>query len=185
MPHEQSFYIEALFYRYGMEISPSYGYFYCLALPLLRAGGKDEAMKRIPKTPVEFDYDLWTTEDGKCMVRMKSAGDITEVSREVMKILRAEEKQMRRSFTGETPEGEEDERADTILSLDYVSYEDGEDMISPWLADSVNIEDECITGMMLREFKKTLTRKQLDVFEKCVINGIPFREYAGEAGVSN
>ena len=22
----------------------------------------------IPKTPVEFDYDLWTTEEGKCMV---------------------------------------------------------------------------------------------------------------------
>ena len=29
-------------------------------------------MKRIPKTPVEFDYDLWTTEDGKCMVRVKA-----------------------------------------------------------------------------------------------------------------
>ena len=26
-------------------------------------------MKRIPKTPIEFDYDLWISEDGKCMVR--------------------------------------------------------------------------------------------------------------------
>lgn len=49
-------------------------------------------MKRIPKTPVEFDYDLWTTEDGKCMVRVKITGEVTEVDREVMKILRAEEK---------------------------------------------------------------------------------------------
>ena len=24
-------------------------------------------MKRIPKTPIEFDYDLWISEDGKCM----------------------------------------------------------------------------------------------------------------------
>ena len=53
-------------------------------------------MKRIPKTPVEFDYDLWTTEDGKCMVRVKITGEVTEVDREVMKILRLEEKQMRR-----------------------------------------------------------------------------------------
>ena len=33
-------------------------------------------MKRIPKTPVEFDYDLWTTEDGKCMVRVKITGEV-------------------------------------------------------------------------------------------------------------
>ena len=33
-------------------------------------------MKRIPKTPIEFDYDLWTTEDGKCMVRVKLTGEV-------------------------------------------------------------------------------------------------------------
>ena len=38
-------------------------------------------MKGIPKTPVEFDYDLWTTEDGKCMVRIKATGEVTEVER--------------------------------------------------------------------------------------------------------
>ena len=52
-------------------------------------------MKRIPKTPVEFDYDLWTTEDGKCMVRVKATGETTEVDREVMKMLRNEEKKLR------------------------------------------------------------------------------------------
>lgn len=55
-------------------------------------------MKRIPKTPVEFDYDLWTTEDGKCMVRVKITGEVTEVDREVMKALRAEEKRIRRAL---------------------------------------------------------------------------------------
>ena len=55
-------------------------------------------MKRIPKTPIEFDYDLWTTEDGKCMVRVKLTGEVTEVDREVMKSLRAEEKKLRRSY---------------------------------------------------------------------------------------
>ena len=49
---------------------------------------------KTPKTPIEFDYDLWTTEDGKCMVRVKSTGEVTEVDRKVMKMLRAEEKRI-------------------------------------------------------------------------------------------
>ena len=53
---------------------------------------------RIPKTPVEFDYDLWTTEDGKCMVRVKATGEVTEVEQKIMKVLRAEEKRIRRSY---------------------------------------------------------------------------------------
>ena len=47
---------------------------------------------KTPKTPIEFDYDLWTTEDGKCMVRVKITGEVTEVDRKVMRILRTEEK---------------------------------------------------------------------------------------------
>jgi len=39
----------------------------------------------IPKTPVEFDYDLWTTEEGKCMVRIKATGEITEVERSALR----------------------------------------------------------------------------------------------------
>ena len=34
-----------------------------LSFPLLYTGGKEKTMKT-PKTPLEFDYDLWTTEDG-------------------------------------------------------------------------------------------------------------------------
>ncbi|MCD7889638.1 MAG: hypothetical protein LUG23_06975 [Oscillospiraceae bacterium] len=41
------------------------------------------------KTPIEFDYDLWTTEDGKCMVRVKLTGEVTEVARDVMKLIQA------------------------------------------------------------------------------------------------
>lgn len=108
--------------------------FFCLVFPLLRASGKDEAMKGIPKTPVEFDYDLWTTEDGKCMVRIKSTGEVTEVDREVMKALRAEEKWMRRKMTGAPVPGAEEATA-TVLSLDFVSFEGGEDMSPAWLED--------------------------------------------------
>lgn len=56
-------------------------------------------MKGIPKTPVEFDYDLWTTEDGKCMVRIKATGEVTEVERTVMQVLRSEEKRFRRAMS--------------------------------------------------------------------------------------
>ena len=78
-------------------------------------------MKQIPKTPVEFDYDLWTTEDGKCMVRVKNTGEVTEVDREVMKILRTEEKRLRRSYGFDNSSEDEDGveyPSDAVLSLD-------------------------------------------------------------------
>jgi hypothetical protein len=64
---------------------------------------------KTPKTPIEFDYDLWTTEDGKCMARVKCTGEETEVDRSTMRILRAEEKKLRRSKTGVPISGCEDE----------------------------------------------------------------------------
>ncbi len=48
-------------------------------------------------------YDLWTTEDGKCMVRVKITGEVTEVDRKIMRILRTEEKRLRRSKQGTDP----------------------------------------------------------------------------------
>ena len=71
---------------------------------------------KTPKTPIEFDYDLWTTEDGKCMVRVKSTGEVTEVDRKVMKMLRAEEKRIRRSMPASKDDG--DDETTTLLSLD-------------------------------------------------------------------
>ena len=35
---------------------------------------------KIPKTPIAFDYDLWTTEDGKCMVRVKRTGEVSRLT---------------------------------------------------------------------------------------------------------
>ena len=96
MPHEQSF-LSSVLSVWEDQLTVM-RLFFSLVHPLLRASGKDKTMKRIPKTPVEFDYDLWTTEDGKCMVRVKATGETTEVDREVMKALRNEEKKLRRSY---------------------------------------------------------------------------------------
>ena len=74
----------------------------------------------IPKTPVEFDYDLWTTEEGKCMVRIKATGEITEVERSVMQVLRSEEKRLRRTISPEQGPSREGKTAPTVLSLDMI-----------------------------------------------------------------
>ena len=116
------------------------------------------------KTPIEFDYDLWTTEDGKCMVRVKQTGEVCEVSRETMKILRNEEKKLRRSMSGVPVIGCEEEET-TLLSLDYVSYEGGEDMSPAWLADPLDFENDALFHIRLKEFKAVLTPLELSVFE--------------------
>ena len=82
---------------------------------------------KIPKTPIAFDYDLWTTEDGKCMVRVKRTGEVSEVDRKVMRILRAEEKRIRRSYGSDNTSEDEDgaeKISDTVLSLDAMPEDD-------------------------------------------------------------
>ena len=132
MPHEQSF-LSSVLSVWEDQLTVM-RLFFSLVHPLLRASGKDKTMKRIPKTPVEFDYDLWTTEDGKCMVCVKATGETTEVDREVMKALRNEEKKLRRSYdTGgaSDSEGSENAQPSTVLSLDAVPEDDVK--ASAWL----------------------------------------------------
>ena len=141
-------------------------------------------MKRIPKTPVEFDYDLWTTEDGKCMVRVKITGEVTEVDREVMKILRAEEKMLRRSYgsdgASEDEDGEE-KTSDAVLSLDAMPEDDVK--TAAWLADSYDLAKEVTMQLMVKTFYAGLTEKQRGVFEHCMIAGESLSSYAREIGV--
>lgn len=122
-------------------------------------------MKRIPKTPIEFDYDLWTTEDGKCMVRVKLTGEVTEVDREVMKALRAEEKRLRRSYTV----GNLDDSEDSTLSLDALPDDDVK--ASAWLADPHDCMKDVELSMLEEELKQTLTPTQLSIYMACIING--------------
>ena len=137
-------------------------------------------MKRIPKTPVEFDYDLWTTEDGKCMVRVKITGEVTEVDREVMKILRLEEKQMRRGFTSSDPD---DAKPQTILSLDVVNEEDVEG--PAWLIDPHDYIQESATKRWIIAFRKTLTANQREVFDEVILGGMSVRKFAKLKGCNH
>ena len=151
--------------------------FLCLVLPLLRASGKDKTMKRIPKTPIEFDYDLWTTEDGKCMVRVKLTGEVTEVDREVMKVLRAEEKKLRRSYTGgNLDDTEEAEGKNSILSLDALPDDDVK--AAAWLADPHDHMKDVELKMLEKDLMQSLTPTQLSIYWACIINGQTPTDYA-------
>lgn len=136
---------------------------------------------KTPKTPIEFDYDLWTTEDGKCMVRVKITGEVTEVDRKVMRILRAEEKRLRRSKQGVPISGTEGKAAEeraSVLSLSYVSYEGCEDLEPYWLIDSSSMEESVMFWMSEKEFRATLTPRQLDIYLNCIIGGQSKIDYA-------
>ena len=125
MPHEQSF-LSSVLSVWEDQLTVM-RLFFSLVHPLLRASGKDKTMKRIPKTPIEFDYDLWISEDGKCMVRVKDTGETTEVDREVMKALRNEEKKLRRSYdTGLECDSEDsyETQPSNVLYVDAVPEDD-------------------------------------------------------------
>ena len=139
---------------------------------------------KIPKTPIEFDYDLWTTEDGKCMARVKGTGEVTEVDREVMKALRLEEKRLRRSYgpsnAAET-EDSENKPSGTVLSLDALP---DEVKTSGWLADPHDFTGEVVTEMLAAEFMKSLTQREQEVFTFCVLKGGSQQDYAAASGLS-
>lgn len=142
-------------------------------------------MKRIPKTPVEFDYDLWTTEDGKCMVRVKATGETTEVDREVMKMLRNEEKKLRRSYDtsgSSASEDGEETQSSAVLSLDAVPEDDVKS--SAWLESPEKMEDDIITGLLEQEFINSLTQPQLDVYMNCMRGNMSMLSYAKRNSLS-
>ena len=182
MPHEQSF-LSSVLSVWEDQLTVM-RLFFSLVHPLLRASGKDKAMKRIPKTPVEFDYDLWTTEDGKCMVRVKATGETTEVDREVMKMLRNEEKKLRRSYdpSGSSASGDEEEtQPSTILSLDAVPEDDVKS--SGWLADKEDFTDGVLTKLVIQDFRATLNSIHLAIFDQCLLGDKTIRAFAEEYGL--
>ncbi len=136
-----------------------------------------------PKTPTEFDYDLWTTEDGKCMVRIKRTGEVCEVDRDAFRLLRAEEKRLRRSKTGIVVPEHPSERS-ALLSTDYISLDSSDDMQTSWLIDPMNMEDSLTTLMLEDEFVKTLSMRQRDVYIQCIMGDVQPAEYARDHNIS-
>lgn len=133
------------------------------------------------KTPKEFDYDLWREEE-KYMVRVKRTGEVCEVDADTMRMLRAEEKRLRRSMQG-APVAGSGER-ETVLSLDYVSADESGEMTPAWLEDPANVEDMTLDKLLLSELLESLTEKQREVFIVCVQNGVSLRVFAYMKGLA-
>lgn len=100
-------------------------------------------------------------------MKLKATGETIEVSREVMRCLRNEEKKIRRAI--------ESEAENQIVSLEQTSED--------YLIND-GFESDVIVGMIESEMIKTLTYRQKVVYDACIRKGIPMSEFAVENGVS-
>ena len=144
--------------------------------PLL-ASGKDGEMKKL----IDFEYDLWTTEDGRCMVRVRLTKEECEVDRETFRLLRAEEKRLRRERTPEKREGVAGEAAKRPLSLDVLDS-DAEGIF--WHTDLDNMEERIILDLTQKEFWDGLTSTQQKIYWLVVVNGLSYKRCADICGVT-
>lgn len=135
----------------------------------------------VPKTPKDFDYDLWTTESGSYMVRIKATGEVCEVGAETMRFLRAEEKRLRRFLNM----GSQTQAADgAVLSLDRFKQEVSDNRLSSCLESQGDLEKIALANIIVERFQADLTPNQLAVYKNCILGGKSYVEYAGECGFS-
>ena len=137
---------------------------------------------KTPKTPVEFDYDLWKTEDGRLMVRVKATGEECEVNAEVMRLLRAEEKKVRRHISETTITEEDGTVKSKILSIDSLPSDEMNE--SSWLADQSDFTKEVILETVEKEFRSQLTAAQREIYETVLLGGMKPYDYAKAKGIS-
>ena len=139
-----------------------------------------------PKTPKGFDYGLFRDENRVPYARILSSGEVTAVSEELFKYLRAEERRYSRYIEKNTIE-EKDEKGNVIssesvlLSIDFVA--DSADDGGVWLIDKNNTEEAIRVKLLIEDFEKLLSERQFEVFKNCMIDGLSFKEYADIIGV--
>lgn len=99
-------------------------------------------------------------------------------------VLRNEEKKLRRFKTGVPIAGckDEDETA-TLLSLDFVSVQDAEEMSPAWLEDPNDLEETVLTSVMEQEFRLLLSERQLEVYHYCLLGGMSMTDYSKARGI--
>ena len=124
----------------------------------------------------EFDYDLWTTTENGTKhywARVRATGEVTEISHEVMRFLRSEEKRIYREITSVRDGG-------STLSLDVPHDEEME----YWLEDHGFGISEMEIPILEEEFRKLLTPLQLSVFDDCLMGNVTLTDFAKNKGIS-
>lgn len=117
------------------------------------------------------------------MVRVKRTGEETEVDRNVMMLLRIEEKYIRRSYTTHNSDTDDCEGiVNNNLSLDALPDDDV--MTSAWLADPKELSKEVMIKLMSDEFEKLLTSREKEVYDFCVLMEGSQSEFAANSKLS-
>jgi hypothetical protein len=130
---------------------------------------------------LELDEPITTTIE---RVFKDRTGEVSEVDRKVMRILRAEEKRIRRSYGSDNTSEDEDgaeKISDTVLSLDAMPEDDVKS--AAWLADSRDCMEELITALKEKELLSILTEKQRELYLAMTREGLTLREFARRKGI--
>ena len=142
------------------------------------------------KTPKDFDYDIWKDDDGHYFIRVKRTGEVTRVSEEVVRELWMELYRMdkyRKDTTITDADGSQHSR---LFSLDdswAANPELRPSKNEPWLLSKENSFEDIELEMLERDFLKTLTEKQRQVYHLRFKMGLTVPECAKRirASVSN
>ena len=70
----------------------------------------------------------------------------------------------------------DDAMPQTILSLNVVSADDVDE--PAWLIDTHDCIQDFVTKQWIKDFRKTLTKNQRQVFNKIILGGMSVRKYA-------
>ena len=138
----------------------------------------------------DFDYILWKDSEGRCFVKVKFTDEVTEVSEQVFKNLRNEEKRIYRELELRdklySEEEEERTKASVMFPSSYFSEIELEENESESfvLEDMCNFEDEVICKDLEEKFLMLLTKTQKEVFIDVLLGGETQRDFAERKGIN-
>lgn len=129
------------------------------------------------KTPIEFDYDLWTITENQVKtfyVRVKNTGKVSKVNFETMKFLRNEEKKYRRSIIPKEIKIKNKDGTDQKIEISILSLNtDNINSIEFFLVDKTDYEEIAMFNVLFDEIGKHLNPIQYEVFKKLVKEELP------------
>ena len=138
----------------------------------------------------DFDYILWKDSEGRCFVKVKYTDEVTEVSEQVFKNLRNEEKRIYRELELRdklySEEEEERTKASVMFPSSYFSEIELEENESESfvLEDMCNFEDEVICKDLEEKFLMLLTKTQKEVFIDVLLGGETQSDFAERKGLN-
>lgn len=137
----------------------------------------------------DFDYDLWKDADGKCFARVRSTGEVCEISNDTMRLLRCEEKRIYRELYLKKLLDSENINDKTKASIMYpLSFETDNDENnddSSWLQSNENLEEEQTAKDLEERFMDLLTDYQKEVFVCVMKNGESQENFAARHNITS